>query len=919
MVMRNGLRATALGALTGLVGAFAPPTALAQDMPGESGNLNRAGACIAERGALDVIIMIDETESLIHEARDGSVNPDAPGADVEGHRVPAAQSFVDELVAKQRDEDLDTRVRVAGFGQEYKSGATDPDNYGDWIVLDQDSADEAKNQIAAFADRTSEQYTNYASALQGAYQDFSRSGAEDPCRMVVTFTDGALTAAEGADAAEAALCSPGGVADRLRGANITNIGIGLSAPHNPSDFSLFQGITEGTGQQCGELAPNGAFFTADNVGGLFAAFREALATGGEVSGETRAGDPFLFVLDDSISTVRFTAIAKDDLGPDAHLVLTAPNGDSIPLQDTGSGEIHSGAVTWSATTDPVQKADGTVALVDGGSWAGTWALQFQGFDEAAADGRVFNSVEIQPDLQVEFVSADTAAGGLNLRDDEELHLRLVDRDGNIRPLHGEGRVDLTFTGTAGGDLVLAEGADISSGELRLPLDGIGEFPAIGTLQARTTITTQGGGQTPGTRLSPILNTTQMTVTQRDMPQLPGSIRFRAEEETVTVDVPVTGPGRVWIPAGSQVDASTIPDGVSAIAAASPYDDINNALILGMDEQGVLPVELSTSELRDGFVSGTLPVALSNIEGANETLADVPTEGELAVPIDKASFAIAFIIALVLALLIPLLILYAVRYFTARIPKDPMGAVRIPVTLQDGVLRYNGQVHPEIDPVDVGKQQVTVINGTRFNADAYPVEVKRFQLNPIAEPVALVQQTPSISGDGKQDKGRAKLPLAVQNSWFLAANPVDPSTMDLVVLARHPFDGEGQNMIQDISQNAPQLAEQLSQQLETPEQSPPAASAFVPQDSAPGAATPSGSGGFGGSGDTGGSPTFGGPAGGFGSGGFGSGGSEGPGSSGGSAGPGSSGGGFGGGFGSGSPGGSGGFGSRGPGGPGGFGS
>ncbi|MDP0919517.1 hypothetical protein Q6272_31200, partial [Klebsiella pneumoniae] len=78
----------------------------------------------------------DETESLIHEARDGVVNANEPGADAQHHRVPAAQSFVDELLAKQSDGDLNTRIRVAGFGQTYKSGATDPDNYGAWTQLD---------------------------------------------------------------------------------------------------------------------------------------------------------------------------------------------------------------------------------------------------------------------------------------------------------------------------------------------------------------------------------------------------------------------------------------------------------------------------------------------------------------------------------------------------------------------------------------------------------------------------------------------------------------------------------------------------------------------------------------------------------------------------------------------------------------
>lgn len=249
---RMTLRTAAAGMIAALAGLLASPAALAQEPAPDSGSLNNVGACIADRGALDVIVMIDETESLIHEVRDGSINPDAPGADAAHNRVPAAQSFIDELSAKQRDEGFEARVRVAGFGQEYKSGATDPENYGEWGVLDEGSAAEVKGQISDFADRTAEQYTNYANALEGAYQDFSRSGSEDACRMVVTFTDGALTAAEGADVAEAALCAPGGVADRLRGAGVASIGIGLSAPHNPSDFSLLQGITEGAGQRLAE-------------------------------------------------------------------------------------------------------------------------------------------------------------------------------------------------------------------------------------------------------------------------------------------------------------------------------------------------------------------------------------------------------------------------------------------------------------------------------------------------------------------------------------------------------------------------------------------------------------------------------------------------------------------------------------------
>ncbi len=896
-------RVAALGLAATLGGAMAGPVALAQENPGPTGSLNNVGACIAEKGSLDVIVMIDETESLIHEVSGGTINRDTPGADAEHNRVPAAQSFIDELVAKQRDEGFETRVRVAGFGQEYKSGATDPENYGEWITLDEGTADQTRALIADFADRTAEQYTNYANALDGAYRDFSGSGSEDPCRMLLTFTDGALTAAEGVDAAEAALCAPGGVADRLRGAGVTNLGIGLSAPHNPSDFTLLQGITDGSGQQCGQLPPNGAFFTADNVGGLFAAFREALATGGESTGETTAGEPFFFTLDNSVTSVRFTAIAKDDLGPDSYLELTSPQGESVDLVDTGSRDLGSSLISWDAATDPVQKADGNLTLNAEGDWSGTWSLQFRNYDPDRADGRIFNSVEIQPDLQVEF-SAPTSTGesGLNLRNDDVVNLRVVDRTGATRTLEGEALLDLSFTGAENGARVmLAEGVDISGGELEFPLDAIPELPAIGALEARTSITTRGDDTNPGTALSPILNTTRLTVTQRDMPQLPGEVRFRAGEENFTVDVPVSGPGRVWIPEGTVLGADLLPEGVAELRAASSFNSPDNALVLDIDEQGVLPVELSTDVLRDGIISGALPVTVSNPEGANEAVVDVPAEGNMSVPVDASTFLAALIAALVLSLLIPLLMLYLVRYATARIPTGSMGAVRIPVDLSDGVVTYRGQSRPEIDPAVAVANQISA-RSRGFHADGYSVRVRSFYLNPFASPTTVVEQGPSISGEGKQEKGRARLPLAPQNAWFLTARSTDPSKMDLVVLPRIPLDQDAAAQLgNEIAQAAPALAKELSEQL--PEQEEQHRTETPPP--FPGGSGGPGPGGFGGSGGFG--------SGGFGSGGFGSSGSR-PGGFGGSGGSGGS-------WGSGGSGGSGnsgGFGSGGPGGPGGFG-
>ena len=813
--------ATALffGALVSLA-----PSALAQEPPaveaGASGSLSNLGACIADKGALDVIIMIDETESLIHEARDGVVNANEPGADAQHHRVPAAQSFVDELLAKQSDGDLNTRIRVAGFGQTYKSGATDPDNYGAWTQLDASTVGGVQDEISRFADRTQEQYTNYASAIEGAYQDFTRSGSEDACRMLVTFTDGALTAQEGADVAEAALCAPGGVTDRLRSAGITHIGIGLSAPTNPSDFSLLRGTTAGGGT-CGVEPANGAFFPADNVGGLFAAFREALAIGGETIGETRAGDPFSFTLDNSVNSVRFTAIAKDDLGPNAHLVLTAPNGETVELKDSGSSVANSTDVSWEAESSPVKMADGSLNLQQGGDWKGVWQIQFQGIDPAAVDGRVFNSVEIQPDLQLVFSGGDSTSGALNLRDDQQLNMQLVGRDGQPRILEGSALVDLGFTRADTGEFApLAQGIDISGGELSFPLDTISQLPAIGTVEARTTITTAGVDDLPGTTLSPILNTTRITITQRDMPQLPASVRFTADEDVVTVDIPITGPGKVWIAPGTQL-SGVLPDGVDGIAASSTFDSPDNALVLGLDEQGTIPVELTVSDLRDGLVNGSIPLQISNAEGANETSVDLPTEGTLSVPINASTFALAFILALVLSLLIPLLILYIVRFLSAKVPSSAMSGVRIPVEFSGEALRYAGSTMPDLASQTTATKQV-VVHGDTFNVEGHKLKVQRFQLNPIASPAVIVQTDPSISFDGKQKGTQAKLPLAVQGNWFLTASGADPSKMELIALTNLPLEqGQIDRMIADITSKAPDRARELQKLLDDAATSQPA--------------------------------------------------------------------------------------------------
>ena len=115
----------------GAVGAAAqtPPAGAQTD------SLTELGACVSSRGSLDVLLLMDETESLIHEVKDGTISPDRPGADAAHNRIPAARSFVEQLLERQQDQGFTTNIRIAGFGQNYNATPENASIYGTWMPL----------------------------------------------------------------------------------------------------------------------------------------------------------------------------------------------------------------------------------------------------------------------------------------------------------------------------------------------------------------------------------------------------------------------------------------------------------------------------------------------------------------------------------------------------------------------------------------------------------------------------------------------------------------------------------------------------------------------------------------------------------------------------------------------------------------
>lgn len=801
--LRRGVAAAAAASLAAL-SAWSPAAA---QPAGPNDALPQLGACMAERGALDVVLLIDETGSLVGEFRDGKIDESVLGSDDDHNRIPAAQSFVDELVARQADTNVDIRVRVAGFGEQYKSGATDPANYGDWQELNEGSAERVKGEIENFRTRTTELYTHYGNALEGAYNDFARSTSPNPCRLLVTFTDGELTAPEGPEVVEERICRPSGIADRLRAGEITNVAIGLSMAERPTDYSLMRRLTEGGTPPCGELAPNGAFYEASNVGALFAAFRQAMSPGRDVVSTDSVGTPFEFTLDNSIDAVRFNVIAEENLGPDAHVVLTAPDGSTIDLTGANSGTVAGADVEWTADSEPVQRVSGRLRLPQGAEWAGVWKLGFVGFDPARSEGKVISAVEIQPDLQVRFRGPEGGEQGpLSLIDDQTLTVELVDGAGNVRQMAGDATTTVVFTGSGQEPQELVKDADISSGTIEIPANAIKDIPAAGRLEARTVVTT--AGERP-TEFSPFLNSQALTIAPQNLPQVLGTVQFNSDTATGAGEVLVKGPGKAWIAPGTTLNAKTLPEGIAQVQVNSEYDSQANALEVPAGETKSLPVTVNVGEPTEGLLNGTVDVAISDLDDTSAP-ASVPVgvNGAYTVPLDTAKFTGALVAALLAALLIPLLIFYLIRFLTARIPtRRQLGAQVFPMEMEGNTPRF---VHgtPELS-MEQALATPVGLTSTTFRAAGYEGEVRGFHPNPFADAPVVIKQKPSTSANGNQVADAAALPLALPNTWFVVGSNRGQNAYDVVALLNPgtPLQ-QLQQMSKDIQSQAPQRVREL---------------------------------------------------------------------------------------------------------------
>lgn len=789
--------------------------AAAQDRGENDEALGQFAACVAGEGSADLLLVMDESASLSEE--------EFGATDTGDLRVSAAKDFVSEMGRTAEETGAEIRVRTAGFGTDYydspdgRSGnAKNPDNYdgdiprdlqayGDWSSLT-GGVDDAHAELDKFADRTDDMHTEYPDALRGMVSSFADS--DTPCRAVMMFSDGEMTVASGdTDAAVEEMCRPGGVVSQVRGAGIQLFTVGLNA-EGAQDMTLLRDIAEGS---CGAPPePNGQFFEGSDAAGLLAAFRSALPNPG---GASRTGldadETFAFTLDNSISPVTLEAQPEQELGEGEELIplLIPPGGKPFELTEAGAHTVGDAEVDVTHHDWAPGAVD--IEMSNTGDWAGEWQL---GYRAVNTDASYRASLTIKPGMQVEVTDpAGTSTGVLTAVNNQPLEVTLVDRDGQPVKLDGEAVLDVIFQPFGGEEVTLLDGADVSSGQpVQVPLDAVTEM-SVGTVTASVRITTAPAGSTPGTELSPVMSQHGLSVSLENMPKPPSVIDLGSvTEENITVEAPVTGPGRVWIEPGPLAEA-TLPDG-TGVTVSSSADSVDDAVNLERDESGVLPLDIAIDELADGPLNGEVTVHFSEADGSNPSQINVPVRGAMSVPVDQAAFAAAFILALVIAVAIPLAVLYLMKYLSGRIPVRPgIFAQRIPVRVDGArvVHPHNGEPFNTVHE-DFLMRRVAM-DPRQINVEGIPLRVK-YGFSPLSAAYVVAGDQLSISGRGRQQGTSAKLPLVVQNSWFITMDPTNADDVSIIMMIDdRAHTAKVEELNGDVRRRAPELIAELARQ------------------------------------------------------------------------------------------------------------
>lgn len=803
----------------GLLGMTLPvPSAAAPSAPDadSASGLGDFGACLSGHGQGSLAILIDQSGSM------RQTDPDQG-------RVEAASYLIDRLAAFTDRTGITLDVRVAGFAADYHAA-------GDWTGLTGSTKDGIASSVRTVGDDLKDYDTDYWNALNGARQDLADHDSSG-CRAVAWLSDGEfdldvrdsdsatrdfggsksyatsadLSKESGVQQAEQAgrsdLCRSTGLADQVRSAGITLIGIGLSGSGGAQpDFTLMRRVSEGGGtnaaeagvDQCGDVSsPAGAFYPVSDLDSLLMAFDSISTPGDTVQSRSVSicqdaacnEGQYSFVLDGTLDAVHVMA-SSDVSGLDAYLY---PPGAANPLVIKGdqSGAQGSAGVSAQWLTSRTFQADLDASKVS--TWDGQWRLAFVDPSSASQNQQIHVNVHLSSPLTLSWTDLDKT----ELRQGERVEsatLSLLDHAGGraveASRVKGAVTMSVVLKDSAGNEHELWTGKDVAALKnpvtIELPQDvAIGS----GTLTTSVTVTTASttladGSTAEGTVLAPTEATQDVDVQAPvDFPSVGGEAAFPALEKelSTTADLPVTGPGCVWLSSG-EPSLTGSPADAGAVTVSSSASSADTCVEVADGDTATLPVTLSAQGHANGALSGTLEVTLAPADAPDRAqTVQVPFNAEMRRPLNVTTAWTTFVLVLLAGILIPLALLYLLKLVTGRIPR---GTVETATRVVE-VPRGSGTVTIPLPPSNEITQVSLPERSRHLTVGPYEFKV-RIGLSPTSMPVVelVSPDAPSVSGAAPGSRrNRAVLPLGVRGNWVAVLDrPDSPRSVTVVALA-----------------------------------------------------------------------------------------------------------------------------------------
>lgn len=803
----GSLTAVWLGAAA-LVGAVP-----ARSLP-DAGAVDRFGSCVAAAKSAQVLILIDTSGSLTD-------------TDPQAARVTAAKYLVSQLADFSAESGAAIDVAVAGFADDYRPEI-------DWTRLDGASLAGVESGLDKFADHNDGADTDYWAALSGARAALGERRSAEPgaqsCHALAWFTDGKIDYSQhpGAEkpyapghdlgspagvaatvaAARESICRPGGIADQLRSSNIVTFGIGLAPDaQKSSDFDVLKSIVTGeptASGPCGDIrapAP-GAFYLASNIDDLLFAF-DAFSTPGQPPQHTEAGvcpgttvcedAKHRFTLDRSVRSVSVLASADTSgLVP----VLVPPTGPPQELKPGTKATLDIGGVAVDYRWLSDKSVTFRMTNPEAPAWQGQWALVFEDPTSASVPtARTKTSIHISGDL----FPAWPDQKSVTLRQDETMPVTFAVVDGGQKPvdpatLMGHAELTVVLIDGKGATHPVAEA--LSKDQMTTPqqLDLHGVAPGKATLRMTLAVTTadtkdQNGTPVAGTALSPQSVDLPVVINPPvGYPSVGPGIDFGLLEGAGSVQraLQVTGPGCVWLPADRPAKIAAAPEGVGDVTVTSPAKDRDSCVKAGEGQNAELSLTIAVPQEDNGAVNGSITVTAAPAEGDRPPVTiDVPFTLSVEKQLNTTQFWVTLIIALLLGPGIPLGLLYLIKWWVSRIPGKALRAEQIPVQVRNGAVLRNNQPFTVADAELV--QLVQGLDGPARRLDIGGIELRtKVGLSPFGAGF-VVANAPGLvgaAGKGGATHGKppsAKLPLAVQNTWFVLHDPAGPEDAATVVL------------------------------------------------------------------------------------------------------------------------------------------